>query len=127
METKWKDMHVDLAKLSASVQEYFAKKDFTADVSKSDEEFRILVKPKTHHKILERIQVTINGNPNSFSVKLSATTRSRSFIIFGTLTTLLGGGLFSSKGLKSDESLEKVEKDFRMFVAEKVWELRNAA
>lgn len=127
METRWKDMHVDLAKLSASVQEYFTKKGFTVYASKSDEKFQILVKPKTHHKILERIQVTITGNSEDFSVKLSATTRSRNFMIFGTLTTLLGGGLFASKGLKSDETFEKVERAFRVFVAEKVWELRNVA
>ena len=55
METKWKDMHVNLSKLTVSVQEFFTKKGFAVDASKSDGKFQILVKPKTHHKIL-RVQ-----------------------------------------------------------------------
>lgn len=127
METEWKDMHVNLSKLSVSVQEFFTKKGFAVDASKSDGKFQILVKPKTQHKILERVQVSITGNSDDFSVKLSATSRSRGFMIFGALTALLGGGFFASKGLRSDETVEKFEKDFRVFIAEKVWELQNAA
>jgi hypothetical protein len=127
LETKWKGMHVNLSKLNASVQEFFTKKGFAVDAGKSDGKFQILVKPKTHHKILERIQVTITGNSEDFSVRLSATSRSRGFMIFGTVTALLGGGSFASKGLKSDETVEKLEKDFRIFIAEKVWELQNVA
>jgi hypothetical protein len=127
LETKWKDMHVDLSKLNASFQEYFTRKGFTVNTGKAGEEHVILVKPRSQHKIVERIQVTITGNSDDLSVRFLASSRSRGFMIFGTLTALLGGGLFASKGLKSDETIEKLEKDFREYVSEKVWELRNTA
>ena len=126
METKWKDMHVSLSQLSVSVQEFFTKKGFTVDANESDGKHQILVKPKTHHKILERIQVTIAGDSDDFSVRFSVTSRSRGFMIFGAFTALLGGGFLASKGLRSDETVEKIERDFRMFIAERVWELRSA-
>jgi hypothetical protein len=125
LETRWKDMEIDLLSLSECVQDFFKGKGFHVVANKSDNEYRIVVKPRVGHKVIENIYVNIIGGPNDFAVKFSAGSRSHVLTFLGSLMALLGGGTFAVRGFKSEEALDKLERDFRVFIAEKVWQLRR--
>jgi hypothetical protein len=125
LETRWKDMNVDLLSLSECVQDFFKKKGFLVVANRLDNEYRIVVKPRVGDRVIENIYINIVGGPNDFIVKFSAGSRSHVLTLWGTLTAFLGGGTFAVRGFKSEEALDKLEGDFRVFIAEKVWQFRR--
>jgi len=124
MEDRWKGKNVNLSILTDSIRQFFVEKRHISSINKSNGQYRIVVHPKAFYDI-EDISVNIDGQPNDFSVKFVTSSRSRSFVIFGALATIFGGGFLTLKGLKSREALEKLEKEFWVYVDEKIWELTD--
>lgn len=118
-------MNVDLSKLSEYVQDFFSKEGFLVRVAKLNDEYRLVAKPKAYHKIIENIYINIVGSSNDFVVRFEAGSKSHIFTLLGSLMSFLGGGFFAVKGFKSEEALDKLEREFRVFIAEKVWQLRK--
>jgi len=92
----------------------------------SEKEHHIIARPRQFHGIVEEINVYIIGEPEDFKVKFVAGSRSNAWIKLGTITSLLGGGVFLVKGLKSQEALEKLEKEFWDYVNKTAWSLANS-
>lgn len=80
----------------------------------------ILAIPKPVHEIAEKLQVFLQGEPKDFRVRFIAGSHSRSLVRYGTFASLFGGGFLVPKGLKSLEQIEKMEKEFWIFVDEAV-------
>lgn len=125
MEDRWKGKNVNLSILTDSIRQFFVEKRHISSINKSNGQYRIVVHPKAFYDIVEDISVNIDGQPNDFSVKFVTSSRSRSFVILGALATIFGGGFLTLKGLKSREALEKLEKEFWVYVDEKIWELTD--
>lgn len=125
LEIRWKDMNVDLSKLSEYVQDFFRKEGFLVRVAKLNDGYQLVVEPRIYHKIIENIYINIVGSSNDFVVRFKAGSKSHSFTLWGNLMSFLGGGFFAVKGFKSGEALDKLEREFRVFIAEKVWQLRK--
>jgi hypothetical protein len=127
MEDEWIDKNVDLSLLADRVEGFFRQKQFVTATEKSNTEFLVVAKPGSNHGIVEPIRAYVTGQPRHFKVKFEAGSRSNAFVRYGTLTSLLGGGIFASKGLKSQEALERLEREFWIYVDRAVWSLTNGS
>ena len=126
MKRQWKGNNVNLSVLANSTAQFFKENLCNVSIIKS-ENFRIVVQPKRSTEIVEKIEVFIEGQPNDFSIRFDMGSHSRALVRYGTLVSFLGGGFFVLKGLKSQESLEKLEKKFWLYVSEQIWKLTNSA
>lgn len=120
MKAKWKDKDIQLPTLAKLIRQFFEERNFTVSVRNSDADYLVLATPKRRHEICEKIRVFIEGDPNDFTVKFVAGAHSRDLIFFGALTSFFGGGSLGLKGSKSKEALEKLERDFWIFLTHEI-------
>lgn len=121
----WEKMNADLKRLSMLIEDFFKRKGFAVETLKLDGVCRIVAKPRKVHEIFGNIIVTIEGYADDFCVRLLHSNSPRIFIFLGNLFSFLGFGFLASRGYKWEENLEKLQSEFRVFVAEKVWEVSN--
>jgi hypothetical protein len=126
MEERWQDKNIDLSMLSERIVRFFNNLSFATSLRETEEKYIVTAIPESFHGIGERIEITISGKPNDFSVRFNAGSRSRILVRYGSFVTLLTGGYFLLKGLRSQEELEKLQKRFRIYVSETVWYLFSA-
>lgn len=112
MQERWVGKNVDLALLGERVKNFLRAKGFRTTKSLSASEYTISGKPQQGVSIIGRVTVRILGDPNDFSIEFSTSEHSRSAVKLGFITTIFGGGSLILRGLKSQEELEKLEKDF---------------
>lgn len=114
MRRRITDQNINLASLVDSLVEFFTKRDFEATKGETENGFEILAYDSPHYKLEGYSDVTVEGDRNDFTVSLELHKESErrypSRSIF--LTTMLGGGYFLLKRLKSDETFLKLEKEF---------------
>ena len=127
MEDRWRGKNIDLSTLSERIVYFFTRKEFTASLHKRGQEYVIVATPQPFHGIAENIEVYISGTPDDFLVKFDAGSHSQAYVRYGTLLSLIGLGLFVSKGLRSLEQIEKLEKEFWIYVDETIWHLASLA
>ena len=120
MQSRWIKRNVDLKLLSETLESFFKDRGFLTSVQCSPGQFRIKAIPASTHSLCEDIVICIKGEPNDFLVSFEAGRRSRLFVRLGWLTSIFGGGIFLSKGMKSLEELEKIEEAFWRFLSEKI-------
>lgn len=123
MEDSWISKNIDLTMLSNRLVQFFEERNFRTFQEKSEKKYHIVVAPRRFHDILEEIHVYINGQSDEFKVKFDAGARSRELVRTGILTTVFGGGRLTLKGLKSQEALEKLEKEFWVYIDKVIWSL----
>jgi hypothetical protein len=123
MEDEYTGKNVNLSSLADQIVQFFTQKRFVTTSEKSENELLVVAAPESSSGIVESLKVHIAGEPARFKVRFDAGTRSNAFVRYGTLTSLLGGGIFALKGLRSLEALEKLEKEFWVYVDKAVWSL----
>jgi hypothetical protein len=126
MEDRWVDKNIDLSAIASCLVQFFKERNFVSSQESSEKEYHIIVLPSRYYDILEEIHVYISGQPNDFTVKFDSGSKSRTLVRHGILTTFLGGGNLTLKGLKSQEALEKLEKEFWIYLDKVVWSLANS-
>jgi len=127
MEDRWKDKNINLSILSNRLVQFFEARDFVTFREDSEKKYHIAVAPKRFHDILEEIDVYVSGEPDSFKVRFDSGARSRELVRYGILTTVFGGGRLTLKGLKSQEALEKLEREFWIYLDRVIWSLSSCA
>jgi len=120
MESRYVGRNVPLPALCRCIEQFFIDKGFETLRTEEKGGYKIIVKTRCDPNIIENVYVHVSGDPNNFVVRFDAGSRSRSFIRFGSVTTLLGGGIFLLRGLKSQEALERLERKFWLFLEEKI-------
>lgn len=120
MESTYYDVDVDLASLSEIAEEFFKKKGFRTFREMEDGGFRILIVPTHIHEIVGKITVTISRQKNRLFVKFFSGDRSDVLMKLGRLTSLFGGGIAYLRGVKSQESEERLERKFWVYLEEKM-------
>ena len=125
MQERWVGKNVNLPLLSEHVENFFRDKGFRVTKDGSAPEYRISAKPQYGAGIIGHVTVRILGDPNDFSIEFSTSAHSRSTVKLGFITTIFGGGSLVLRGLKSQEKLEKLEKDFWVHV-EAIMRLTNS-
>lgn len=127
MEEHWKDENVSLDVLSEQIIKFFEDKGFTTYIKKSYGDHHIIAKPMLHLNLIENIHIFLQGQPNDFVVRFVAGSHSHKLWLYGLFTSLVGGGFFALKSLKSEETIEKLEREFRTFLTAKIRQLENTA
>lgn len=127
MQRQWVGNNVDLALLSRYVEDFFRVKGFKTRKDESAGKCTILWAPPRVGSMRGAMTVTIMGDSNDFVIELIASERTRRYIRLGSLTTLFGGGYFLLRGVRLREALEKLEKEFWVYVEEKVAHLAGSA
>jgi len=126
MQERWVGKNVVLGLLSERVEIFFRDKGFRVTKVWSAPEYTISAKPQQGVGIIGRVTVRILGDPNDFFIEFSTSGHSRSAVKLGFITTIFGGGSLVLRGLKSQEALEKLEKDFWVHVEEAIVHLTNS-
>jgi hypothetical protein len=127
MQRRWTGQNVDLSLLSDEVDDFFKSRDFVTEKSESVGERKILLKPKYPTvKLEDYMSVRIVGEPNDFTVDLKASELTTRPVRMGLLTKSLGGGYSLLRSLKLKEELEKMEKEFWIFVEDKVAQMARS-
>ena len=106
--------NINLTLFTDNLAEFFIKKDFEATKGETEKGFEILAYDSPHFKLEGYADVTVEGEKNDFIVgfELRKEPKRGSSIQSTFLTTMLGGGYFLLKRLKSDETFLKLEKEF---------------
>jgi hypothetical protein len=125
MQGQWTGKNVDLALLSELIEDFFRGKGFKITKDRIASEYTISARPQRGVGILERVIVRVLGDSNDFLIEFSTSGRSRSAVKLGFITTMFGGGSLVLRGLKSQEALEKIEKDFWIFIEGTIAHLTN--
>lgn len=128
MQKNWVEKNVDLAELTTRIGDFFKEKDFEAIKGETSTGHQILAADSPYFKISGYVNVTIEGKPNDFFVRLEPCGKDKRpppMSIF--LTTMFGGGYFLSRRLKSQEAWMKLEKEFWRYVENAVLHLTNSA
>jgi hypothetical protein len=123
LQDQYKGKNIDLLVLSEKIARFFSEKELTVTKQEKEEKHIIVATPKPFHGITDKIEVDIYGNSNDFSVKFVSGSRSNDLVRYGRWASLITGGYFLLKGLRSQEELEKLERRFWIYVDETVWYL----
>jgi len=127
MQRRWTGKSVDLDSLCECVDDFFTNRKFLTEKSESSGGRTLLLHSRhATRKLGESISLRITGNPDDFIVDLKASELAAHTVRAGLLTKSLGGGYFLLRGLKLQEELEKMEKEFWIFVEDKVAQLARS-
>jgi hypothetical protein len=128
MQRRWTGRNVDLNLLSASLEDFLKSRQVVTQKLESAGEHMILLQSKySTVKLKEPVSVRIAGEPDDFIVDLKASELVTRSIRIGMLTKPIGGGYYLLRSLKLQEELEKLEKEFWIFVEDKVAQLSQSA
>jgi len=126
MQRRWVGKNIDLALLGKRIENFFKDKGFKIAKDWPASEYTFSVRPQHGVGILGGVTVRIIGDSSDFLIDFSTSERSRSAVKLGFITTMFGGGSLILRGLKSQEALEKLEKDFWIYIEEAMTRLINS-
>jgi len=129
MHRNWNGKNVDLALLTTRIGDFFKVKDFEAVKGEIPTGYQIFAENSPHYKMNGYVSVTVEGKPDDFIVefKLCTDKKKPAFPHSVLLESMILGGYFVSRRLKSEESLLMLEKDFWRHVENAVLQLGNSA
>lgn len=90
--------------------------------------YRILGEDSPHFKPLRRVEITVEGKPDDFTVEfgIAEGRKKRRFWISPFLLSMFGGGHLHLKQLKSNEVWIKLEKEFRKYLQNVLLQLNGS-
>lgn len=127
MRDQWIGKNVDLALLSGCVENFFKVRGLKTVKEESAGKCKISVIPQNARDTRGGIYIRILGDPNNFVIEFYGSERVRSSIKWGLITTLFGGGPFLLRSLRLQEALEKIEREFWVYVEETIARLADSA
>ncbi len=127
MQSQWIGKNVDLKLLSECIEDFFKDKGFKTRKDKTAGKYTILWTSQRARKMRDAMAASVFGTPNDFVVEILASERTRGSIRLGMLTTAFGGGYLALRGLKAKEVLEKLEREFWIYIEEEVTHLTGSA
>lgn len=127
MQRQWVGKNVDLKLLSEYVEDFFKDKGFKTRKDESAGKYTILWTSQRVRNMRNAMTASVFGDSNDFVVEIIASERTRDSIRIGMLTAAFGGGYLALRGLKAKEVLEKLEREFWVYIEEKVVHLTGSA
>jgi len=125
MKTRWIGKHVDLLLLSKFTESFFVKKGFKTFRERPSAEFKLLAVSRSNKDGLA-VEVSISGCPEDFTVGFAEKGYGQGFTKTGLFTLPFGGGAFFLRGLKVQESFQKLESEFWVYAEETVSSLTES-
>jgi hypothetical protein len=128
MQRNWKEKNVDLAQLITRIGDFFKMKDFEAVRGEIPTGYQILARGSPYFKIGGEVSVTVEGKPDDFTVGFEFCTdkKKSDFPHSIFLESMIIGGYFLSKRLKSEEAWLNLKKEFWRHVENTVLQLGNS-
>lgn len=120
MRGRWVGNNVDLALLSESVEDFFRTRGFRTKRDELAEGHTISATPGHVRDACGETTVRILGKSSDFVIEFFSSERTRSNILFGFIATIIGGGNILLHGLKSQEALQKLEREFWVYVEDRI-------
>jgi len=128
LERKCVMRNVDLNLLTVRLGDFFKERDFEVIGEKTPTNYQILAKNSSSFRLLGFVNVTIEGKPDDFVIKLELLEKKKRFSRYGSLLlNMFGGGYFLLREVESDEAWRKLEKEFWQYVETLVLHLTNTA
>ena len=127
MQKQWVGKNVDLKLLSECIEDFFEDKGFKTRKDESAGKYTILWTSQRARDMRHSMTASVFGDPNDFVVEIIASERTRGSIRLGMLTAGFGGGYFALRGLRAKEAIEKLEREFWVYIEEKVANLTGSA
>lgn len=128
MQRNWIKKDVDLTLLTTRISDFFKKNDFEAIKGETPTGYQILAEESPYFRIQGYVNVTIEGKPEDFTVKLDhCGNRDNRSWFPPFLLRMLGGGYLLLQRLKSEEAWTELEKQFWRHVENVVLQLTNSA
>jgi hypothetical protein len=113
MDKRWTGKNVDLASLTTRIGEFFKERDFDAIKGETPTGHQIYAEKSPHFKLIGYVSVSIEGKPDDFTVKLELINEGKKRSAMPVLmSTMLFGGYFLTRSLRSEEDWMKLEKEF---------------
>lgn len=113
---RWTKKEANLDLLAEKIESFFKSKGFETRKNALPNGTKIATVPKNIRDAKAGIKVTILGPPHDFMVELSIAETSRFSTLLGLSTIPFGGGTLVLRGLKLQEALERLEKEFWVYV-----------
>jgi hypothetical protein len=130
LERTWCDKNVDLGLLTSRISG-FLEENYFENVKKEDlpNGHQIFAKDSPFFDSSEYVNVRIEGQSNNFIVRLNVFRKAKKRIlqVSPLMLTLLGGGRFFLKELRSQENWLIFERDFWKRVENELFSLVNSA
>jgi hypothetical protein len=127
MEKTWTDKNVDLGLLTTQIGNFFKEKDFNAIKGETPTGCQILAEDSPHFRLNGYVSVTIEGNPNRFTVKFEPGRKEKKFSnLPDKLTTMFIGGYFLTRRLRAEEDWMTLQKEFWRHVDNVMLYLNNS-
>lgn len=121
MRQRWVGKDLSIEWLLELVEGFFQSRGFKTFLKESSGEHMFSALPPKGSDIREAINLEISISPDSFEICFMRGGKTDSSIKLGMLTTLLGGGGILLRGLRSRESVDRLENDFWRFLNEKIY------
>jgi hypothetical protein len=107
-------LNVSLSSLVKEIIQFFESKEFNnVTALETETGYQVIAGDSKHYKIEKDVSVTIQGKANDFTISLTSNTEERRPSLPLILTSMFGGGYFLLKNFKSEEAMQKLERDFR--------------
>ncbi len=125
-QRSWNKKEANLDLLIARIESFFKSKGFETRKNALPNGAKISTVPKHFRDVKAGIKVTILGSPHDFMVEFSVDETSRFSTLLGLSTIPFGGGTLVLRGLKLQEALERLEKEFWVYVEETIPYVTNS-
>lgn len=128
MQKSWGNRNIDLGLLATCIGDFFKENDFEAVKGKTPNGYQILADDSPYFKLNGYVNVTIEGQPNNFTITLDLCgEKGKGFRAGPLLMAMFGGGYFFLRKLKSEEDWVKLKKEFWRYVENSLPSLVNSA
>lgn len=114
VQKNWKDLNVDLSNLAQKIIEFFESREFNnVTALKTETGYQVIAGDSKRYKMENDVSVTIEGKPDDFTVSLTSCKEEKRSTLPLILTQMFGGGYLLLKNFRSEEAMQKLERDFR--------------
>ncbi|MHA1832406.1 MAG: hypothetical protein ACTSV7_00315 [Candidatus Baldrarchaeia archaeon] len=118
MWKRWENKNTPLKTVVKIISRFFEERNFRVGVIKAKNGYEVTAFPRIGCGVTEKIKIRVLGHPNEFKVEFDAGSNSRALVLLGNILSLLGGGIFAKRGLENLEGLEKLEREFWIYIEE---------
>jgi len=127
VQKNWKGLNVDLSGLVQKMIQFFESKQFNnVTALKTETGYEVIAGDSKQYKMENDVSATIEGRPDDFNVSLDSCKREKRFTLPLFLTSMFGGGYLLLKDFRSEEEMQKLERDFRREIESMVAQTRKS-
>ena len=126
MERQWIGKQVDLGLLTTELAKFIKERDFEAIKGESPTGYQIFAEHSTVYRFNECADISVEGKPNDFKVRLASCKKKKSLYRPLLMETMFFGGWLLNRKLRSEEDWQKFQNDFWRYTDNAVMRLTNS-